>query len=75
VSATRIVAVVVTAQFLAQLGAFAVPALLPTFIAEWSLGATEAGWITGIFYAGYTLTVPVLVALTDRLPAKRIYLA
>jgi len=74
VNAARIVAVVVAAQFLAQIGAFAVPALLPTFIAEWSLSNAEAGWITGIFYAGYTLTVPVLVALTDRLPAKRIYL-
>jgi predicted MFS family arabinose efflux permease len=74
VSTRRIVWVVCTAQFLAQVGAFAVPALLPTFIQSWDLSNSEAGWITGIFYAGYTVTVPVLVALTDRLPAKWIYL-
>ena len=73
-SATRLIAVVVTAQFLGQIGAFAVPALLPTFIDTWALTNSEAGWITGIFYAGYTLTVPVLVALTDRIPAKHVYL-
>ncbi len=70
----RIVWVVCASQFLAQLGAFAVPALLPTFIETWHLSNSKAGWITGIFYGGYTLTVPVLVALTDRLPAKWIYL-
>ena len=68
------VLIVCAAQFLAQLGAFTVPALLPTFIAEWELSATRAGWLTGIFYAGYTLSVPVLVSLTDRIDPKRIYL-
>ena len=69
-----VVAIVCAAQFCAQIGAFAVPALLPTFIDEWALSGTEAGWLTGIFYAGYTLSVPVLVALTDRIDPKRIYL-
>jgi MFS family permease len=74
-SSTRLIAVVCAAQVLAQIGAYAVPALLPTFIAEWRLTNTEAGWITGIFYGGYTLSVPVLVTLTDRMDPKRIYLA
>ena len=26
-----------------------------------------AGWITGLFYAAYTLSVPILVTLTDRI--------
>lgn len=50
------------------------PALLPTFIEQWALTGTEAGWIIGAFYASYTLTVPVLVSLTDRIDPKRIYL-
>ena len=70
----RIIAVVCTAQVLAQIGAFAIPALLPTFIADWNLSGTEAGWIIGAFYVSYTLTVPVLVSLTDRMDPKRIYL-
>ena len=68
----RIITIVCTAQVFAQIGAFAVPALLPIFIADWSLSGTEAGWIIGAFYASYTLTVPVLVSLTDRIAPKRI---
>jgi MFS family permease len=69
------IAALLAAQFTAQAGAFAVPALLPTFISEWSLSNTEAGWIAGIYYAGYTLAVPILASLTDRIDAKRVYLA
>jgi len=50
------------------------PALLPTFIAEWQLTNTEAGWISGIYFAGYMGAVPVLVSLTDRMDPRRIYL-
>lgn len=70
----RIIAVVCVSQALAQIGAFAVPALLPVFIENWHLTNTEAGWVVGAFYAAYTLTVPVLVSLTDRVDPKRIYL-
>jgi MFS family permease len=62
------------AQACAQIGAFAVAALLPTLIAIWSLTNTEAGWIGGIYYAAYTLVVPLLSSLTDRVDARRIYL-
>jgi MFS family permease len=67
--------VICLAQATAQIGTFAVPALLPTFIATWSLSNTQAGWITGIYYAGYTLCVPVLASLTDRIDAKKVYIA
>ena len=70
----QLTVLVCTAQVLAQIGAFSVPALLPKFIAEWSLSNTEAGWITGIFYLGYVAAVPVLVSLTDRVDPKRVYL-
>jgi MFS family permease len=62
------------AQACAQIGAFAVAALLPTLIAAWSLSNTEAGWISGIYYAAYTIVVPLLSSLTDRVDPKRVYL-
>ena len=62
------------AQACAQIGAFSVAALLPTLIAAWSLSNTEAGWISGIYYAAYTLAVPLLSSLTDRVDPKRVYL-
>jgi len=65
---------IVAAQMLAQLGAFALPALLPGYIERWALSKTEAGWLVGIFFAAYVVMVPVLVAFTDRVPVRRIYL-
>ena len=62
------------AQACAQIGAFSVAALIPTLIPAWSLTNTEAGWISGIYYAAYTLVVPLLASLTDRVDPKRIYL-
>jgi MFS family permease len=62
------------AQACVQIGAFAVAALLPNLIAAWSLTNTEAGWIGGIYYAAYTLAVPLLASLTDRVDARRVYL-
>ena len=58
---------------MAGFGAFA--ALLPEFKAIWGLSNAGAGWIEGAFQAGYLLGVPLLVGLTDRFDARRIYLA
>jgi predicted MFS family arabinose efflux permease len=66
---------IIAAQALVQIGAFTLPALLPAHIAAWSLSGAEAGWLIGIFFAAYVAAVPVLMALTDRLPARRIHLA
>jgi len=74
VSRARFVAAVVSAQALAQIGTFTLPALLPGFIARWSLSGAEAGWLIGAFFAAYVFAVPVLVALTDRGPARHIYM-
>lgn len=68
------VAAMVSAQVLTQIGAFTLPALLPGYIERWSLSKTEAGWLVGIFFAAYVPAVPVLLALTDRVPARSIYL-
>lgn len=62
------------AEVLTMVGVFAFPALLPAFVTEWGLSNTEAGWISGVLFAGYTLAVPVLTTLTDRMDAKRVYL-
>ena len=64
----------VAAQVLTQIGAFTLPALLPDYIEHWQLSKTEAGWLVGIFFAAYVPAVPVLLAMTDRLPARRVYL-
>ena len=73
-SPIHIILLVCSAQTLAQIGAFSVPALLPVFIDVWALTNTEAGWITSAFYLAYVGAVPLLVSLTDRIDPKRIYL-
>ena len=65
---------IVAAQMLAQIGAFALPALLADYIGRWNLSKTEAGWLVGIFFAAYVVMVPVLVAMTDRVRMRRIYM-
>lgn len=73
-SALRQVVVVCGAQVFVQIGAGFWPALLPQMMQLWSLTNSEAGWITAIFFGTYMVSVPVLVTLTDRIDAKRVYL-
>ncbi|MBT6426731.1 MAG: MFS transporter, partial [Rhodospirillaceae bacterium] len=73
-SAGKLVALVCTAQVLAQIGAYTWPALLPDFIPRWGLDYSEAGWITAAFYLAYMLSVPILVTLTDRIDPRWVYL-
>jgi len=68
------VVAIVTAQVLTQIGAFTLPALLPDYIALWSLSKTEAGWLAGVFFLGYCVAVPILVSATDLMPGRSIYL-
>jgi predicted MFS family arabinose efflux permease len=70
-----IVAAVCAAEILGLSGFSTVPALLPQFIEAWSLTNTQAGWLAGILSAGYMVAVIPLVSLTDRGPARRIFLA
>jgi MFS family permease len=62
------------AEVLTMAGVFAFPALLPAFVDAWQLDNTEAGWIAGIYFGAYALSVPPLMALTDRIDARRVYL-
>jgi MFS family permease len=73
-SGARLVALVCAAQVFVQLGAFFWPALLPGMMTLWELSNSEAGWITAMFYGAYLLAVPILVTLTDRIDARRVYL-
>lgn len=61
------------AEILAMVGFASFAALLPTFISEWGLTNTEAGWISGLYFAGYMGAVPVLVGITDRIDPRRIF--
>jgi len=71
----RLIVAASTAESFALLGTLFFPALLPTFQAEWALTNTDAGWINGVFYAGYALASPFLIGFTDRFDPRRIYLA
>jgi predicted MFS family arabinose efflux permease len=70
-----VVAAICAAEIFGLSGYSIVPALLPQFIEAWSLTNTQAGWLAGIVSAGYMLAVIPLVSLTDRLPARQVYLA
>lgn len=49
-------------------------AITPTLIVEWALSKTEAGFLNGVFFAGYMAGVPFLVGGTDRIDSRRIVL-
>ena len=46
------------------------PAVLPEVSEAWQLSAAEAGWIGGIYFAGYALAVPFLSSASDRLDGR-----
>ncbi len=71
----RAVAFVCAAEILGLASFSLVPALLPQFISSWSLSNADAGWLAGIMSAGYMAAVLPLVALTDRMSARKIFLA
>jgi MFS family permease len=57
---------------LAALMTFA--ATLNEIAADWSLNASQSGWIGGIYFAGYAISVPFLASATDRMDARWLYL-
>ncbi|MFQ5938246.1 MAG: MFS transporter, partial [Acidiferrobacterales bacterium] len=74
-SAVPVMAVVLTCEVLVMAGFFSFPALIPTFVSEWHLSNAEAGWIAGIYFAGYVASVLFLVRMTDQLDARLIFVA
>lgn len=68
-----IAAVLCIAEVLTMTGVSAYAALLPVLRAEWHATNTVAGVVSGAFFAGYMAAVPLLVSLTDRIAARRVY--
>jgi MFS family permease len=56
---------------LAALMTFA--ATLNEIAADWSLDASQSGWIGGIYFAGYAISVPFSASATDRMDARWLY--
>lgn len=75
VTIRRITVIICLAEILGMTGFAAFPTLLPLFFSEWGITNTEAGWINGIYYAGYVVAVVVLTSLTDRVASRDVYLA
>ena len=71
--ATFIVAMCL-AHVLTMLGFSSFPTLQPLLTHEWGMSAAEAGAVNSAFFGGYTLAVPFLVSITDRIDPRRIYL-
>lgn len=61
------------AQLLIMLSIAVYAAQLPVLRDLWSLSNTQAGWIGAAYFVGYTVAVPVLTSLTDRIDPKLIY--
>lgn len=68
-----VVIVLCIAEILTMTGVATYSALLPVLRAEWAATNTLAGAISGAFFAGYMAAVPILVSLTDRIAARRVY--
>ena len=71
----RLILLLCLAEVLGMVGFAAFPGLLPIFFEAWGLSNAEAGWANGVYFGAYMLAVPVLVALTDRVDPRRIYVA
>src|SRR5579883_2380528 len=50
-------------------------AVLPEIARAWHLSASAAGWIGGVYFAGYAAAVPVLASLTDHIDGRRVFAA
>jgi len=58
-----------------MLGFSTYAALLPELRDEWGLSNSQAGVVSGTFFAGYIGTVSLWTALTDRVDARKVYFA
>ena len=73
-SAVRLTFLMCTAESLSMTGFACYTTLLPVLLKAWGLNNSEAGLISGVFYTGYMIAVPVLTSLTDRVDSRRVYL-
>src|SRR5260221_11659977 len=73
--AWRVIAWMCAAHVASMTGFAAYSTLLPKLQDEWGLNNSQAGFISGAFFAGYMAAVPLLTSLTDRVDARRVYFA
>lgn len=73
-SPVALVSTLCAALILIMFGFMPVAAVLPGIFADWNITETEAGWLSGIYFGGYALGVPILLPLTDRIDARRVLL-
>ncbi len=52
----------------------AFPALMPHFFEAWNLSGTQAGWINGAYFLGFTIFGLLASAVTDRIDARSVVL-
>src|SRR5438552_17795684 len=72
--AWRVIAWMCAAHVTSMAGFSTYATLLPGLQGEWGLNNSQAGFISGAFFAGYMAAVPLLTSLTDRVDARRVYL-
>jgi MFS family permease len=69
-----IIATTCVGQVVSMAGFVSFPALQPEFQRLWTLSDSEAGLISGIYFAGYVVAVGFASGLTDRVEARWVYL-
>jgi len=72
-SAARHIAWMCAAHVVSMPGFAAYSTLLPRLQQEWETNNSQAGFVSGAFFAGYMAAVPLLTGLTDRVDARRVY--
>jgi len=73
-SAARHIAWMCAAHVFSMPGFATFATLLPRLQQEWGINNSQAGFVSGAFFAGYMAAVPLLTGLTDRVDARRVYL-
>ena len=73
-SPARFTAYLCLAEIGTMLGYATFPTLLPLLQRTWGMSNTEAGIVSGAYFGGYMLAVPLLTAITDRIDARRVYM-
>lgn len=63
------------AHIFSMLGFSTYAALLPQLRDAWGMSNSQAGIVGGMFFAGYVATVSLWTSLTDRVDARKIYVA
>lgn len=59
---------------LSLLNFLTVAAVLPEMIGAWNLNRTQAGWLVGVYFAGYMSSILYVASLTDRVDPRKVYL-